>query len=407
MAAQLTEIREGKEKLKTAQVLKICYRFKYNHHVNPTSFCLIHERFIQTEAVLRPHIYPVYISEDVARFIELDQQMSSEILNTRKHPIRSHALTANAVKVIDVPRKDLDRIVSQLPDDRRRVVWMFHTTRCGSTVWSQIFNSLPDWTVFSEPDTHFYRMIYLESDFDYEKLTQTKQYEDMVVSSIQLYLNLAPKDNNIFWKATITDYHMIPIIQKRFPHHKILFSYRDVLPSGKSYFKAFANLDLMRFVVYYVLNPWLPRGSDEDRIHACWMAFTNGFSKTRCLTAIRSALPDPGVMEWFVLFWASTITMVQEQQRSGLKIKSIKYEDMQTEPAKVINEVFKYVDIPTNFVELGLEATEKDSQAGLHFDQQHRKKNPAWVRTSESVRKCNAVLSAFDLPDLDSSFTFD
>ena len=121
VAAQLTEIREGKEKLKTAQVLKICYRFNYNHHVNLTSFCLIHERFIQTEAVLRPHIYPVYISEDVARFIELDQQMSSGILNTRKHPILSHALTANAVKVIDVPRKDLDRIVSQLPD-RKSVV---------------------------------------------------------------------------------------------------------------------------------------------------------------------------------------------------------------------------------------------------------------------------------------------
>lgn len=387
-------------------MLQILYRFECNPLISPTSVLLVHERFTRPEVVLQPHIHLLSIEEDVAKFMEFDKSVAVELLNARKYPLLPLAQAKNAKKIIVIPRRDFNRIVSELEDRDREVVWMFHTTRCGSTLWSQIFNALPNWTVFSETNVHYYIMTHTISDFDFKELTDTEQYEEMVVALIKMYLNLVPRTNNVFWKGMITDHNMIPVIRKRFPQHRILFCYRDVLPSGKSYYQAFANMELMKFSVFYLLNPWVTKGRDNDwRVRQIWIWYTCGYNKPLCLAAMRSALPDPGVMEWFVLFWASTITMIREFQGSGIKFKFLRYEDMQSKPSEVVEDLFSYLNIPIGHVELALQATEADSQAGLFFDRAKRKDNPVWIRTSESVWKCNAILNAFNLPDLDSSYS--
>ena len=145
-------------------------------------------------------------------------------------------------------------------------MWLFYSARCGSTAWSQIFNALPNWTVISESFTHVYNMICTETDFDLKELSETSRYEEMVVSLIKMHLKLAPKGNNSLFKGTATDVHMIPTIRKRFPKHKILFGYRDVLPSARSYFQAFAAD--MEFLVYYFIDPWLKKVRYED-VQSC------------------------------------------------------------------------------------------------------------------------------------------
>lgn len=399
---QLRDIREGRETGDTTQVLRILHTFKHSPYITPSSFLLTHSHFTRPETVLQQHIHLLSIEHNVTKFIEFDKDVGAQLFDTRKYPILPIAHMQNAKKIIHMSRPDFDRMVSELETEDREVVWMFHTGRCGSTLCSQIFNSLPNWTVISENEAHIYTISH--SDCELTALSYTERYEKLVTAWVRLYLRLIPSGHSVFWKANIVDPHIIPVLRKRFPKHKILFSYRDVLTCGKSYFRAFGSINGMLFAVYYILNPWLKRGDNDKHSKQIWLCFTNGYDKNRCLAAIRSALPDPGVMEWFVLFWATTITMMREYQQAGVKFKCLKYEQLQSNPREVITDLFSYLNIPTEHVSLALQTMDTDSQAGLFFDRENRDNSPVWNRTEESVRKCNSILRNFNLPQLDTPY---
>ena len=400
---KIEDIEKGREKRKTAQVLRLVHKFKYTPLISPNSVIVTHECFKNADIVLQPHIHLLSIEDDQARFIEFDKDIGMEVLNTRKYPLLISAQVSKAKKIINVPRNDFDEIVSGLEIGQGDVVWLFHSARCGSTAWSQIFNALPNWTVISESFTHVYNMICTETDFDLKELSETSRYEEMVVSLIKMHLKLAPKGNNLLFKGTATDVHKIPKICKRFPKHKILFGYRDVLPSARSYFQAFAAD--MEFLVDYCINPWLKKVRYDDvRARQSWLLFTNGYDKDQSLAAIRLAMPDPSIMEWYVLSWAGIMIMMSEFQLKGVPFKSIKYEDLKTQPAELLQRVFEYLGIPTRYTNLALQTLKEDSQTGLFFDHDKRKHLAVWTRTGSSVSKCNAILDHFNLPDLDSSY---
>ena len=114
------------------------------------------------------------------------------------------------------------------------------------------------------------------------------------------------------------------------------------------------------------------------------------------MRAMRSALPIPGVMEWFVLFWATTVTMMREyREKAGVELKCVKYEDLQSKPREVITDLFNYLNIPPEFASLALQTMETDSQAGPFFDREKRVNFKAWTRTTDSVKKCSAILDMF------------
>ena len=385
--------------------MDIIHTFKHSPYITPSSFLLTHNHFTSSEVILQSHVHLLCIDEEVVKFIEFDEVVGSELFNTRKYPILPMAHMENAKRMIHVTRSDFDRIVDAVETSQREVVWMFHTGRCGSTVCSQIFNALPDWTVISENEAHIYTMSH--SNYDIQEFCKTEHYEQMVVAWIKMYLRLIPQGNSVFWKANIVDPHIIPILQRKFPKHRILFSYRDVLPCGMSYYKAFGGLDGMLFAIYYILNPWLKHGREDKHSKQIRLCFTNGYNKSRCLRAMRSVLPNPGVMEWFVLFWATTVAMMREyREKAGVEFKCVKYEDLQSKPREVITDLFKYLNIPPEFVSLALQTMEKDSQAGLFFDREKRVNFKAWTRTTDSVKKCNAILDMFNLPDFDTEYIF-
>ena len=105
-----------------------------------------------------------------------------------------------------------------------------------------------------------------------------------------------------------------------------------------------------------------------------------------------------------MLSWAGIMIMMNEFQLKGVPFKSIKYEDLKTQPAELLQRVFEYLGIPTRYTNLALQTLKEDSQTGLFFDHDKRKHLAVWTRTGSSVSKCNAILDHFNLPDLDSSY---
>ena len=399
----LTAINDRREKESTAQVLNVIYKVKHRAYVNPKSLLLWHSHFAKADIILRQNVHLLSIEKDVAKFMEFDSDI--DLFNTRRFPFISVAHADHVKKIIVIPRWELKRIVAGINIDNREVVWLFHHLRCGSTLWGQIFNALPNWTVISENQTHLYNAVYASEESDIQCWSKTDDYEERVVAMMKLFCRLAPTGNKIFWKAEVTDHHFIPIIQKRFPKHKILFAYRDAIGAGKSFVKTFGHRNVMVWYVHYLLNrnhgPSLPA---NRQARAAWLWFTNGYNPDICLEALSKAGANPQLMEWMVLLWACVVTMMKEFQKEGVRFKCLKFEHLTQNPATVITDLFSHLNVPLDLVETALDAMKHDSQKGLFCSNENRQHNKPWMRTHDSVSKCNAILKFFNLPNLDDTF---
>lgn len=400
--AQLNDIRSGKESYLVAQVLRNWCTLPYAFDITPRTFLTTHESFAPANIVLRPNVQLLSYEEDVVKFIELDE--SVDPLNVRKNPILLVTQTVHTKRILLLQRKVYDEMMKSFDVDDHDVIWMFHTARCGSTLWSQIFYRLQNWTVFSESQTMFYSVVYARKVNDYMAFSKTKEYEELVVAYIKSYLRLVPKGNSVFWRAHagLTE-HMIPIIHKRFPKHKILFSYRDPLPTAKSAHKMLATIPIWQQRLKQVqadIENQHPTGFSRE-MRLFW---TTGYDMRVCREAINKSGIRPIVFEWFFLTWAARITVIKTHQAAGIPIGCVKYENLVEDPNRTIRCVFEYAGIPQDLVNVGLKAMEMDSQAGLPFSRKERKNHQGWTSTEDAVSRCNKLLRFFNLPVLTAEF---
>lgn len=403
VASKLDKIYSGSERTATAQVQKIWHTLSFSPLTTPNTFFAIHSHFAPASIILEPNVHLLSMDNQKVKLLRFDRDV--DILNIRKYPILFLAQLQNARDIIIVPRRDFDRIIKKVEEEDRNVVWFFHTIRCGSTLWSQIFDSLPNWTVISEAQAMYHSIVYTRTDIDIQTLSKTQEYEELVVAVVKFFLMLAPKGHSVFWKTVPLDEYMVGVIRKRFPSHKILFGYRNVLPCAMSYHKAFGWITSVQRRLKYVVDDMenIPPTNGEARVG--WLFNTAGFDPNQCVKAVKTAGLTFDTFEWFVLLWAIKVTLLQDSSLTGAKIKHVKYEHLLGNPKGVISDVFEYLDINSDLVEQALQAMKHDSQDGLFFSHKNRTGFRSWKRTDESVRRCNQVLRVFNLPDLDSDFS--
>ena len=369
------------------------------------TFILLHSHFGPTNIVLKKNVHLLRIEKDRVMFMETDPAV--DLLDVRKYPLLQFSQAHYTKNVIIISRREFNGMLDDINIDNRKVVWMFHTTRCGSTLWSQIFNSLANWSIISESQALHNSLIFGQPEYDIEAFSKTKTFEDLVVANIKWHTLMVPEDNSIFWKMAILDYYMIPVIAKMFPNHKMLLAYRNVLPSAKSWHSITSGMNASYIALKHIAEPAIiakhPRHVHE-KLMFLW--YTSGYNIDVCHAALMAARPEPIGFEWFILLWASIMTVYKDFIRHGsAKFLKVKYEDLQADTRKVIERVFEYLNIHVENIKPALEATKTDSQDGLFLDWKHRMSNPSWVRTEESVKRCNTMLQYFDFGDLDSSVT--
>ena len=404
VSGKLEDIRLGKETINVAQILQITYRQVHTLGSSRYTFCTTHESFAPANIVLRPNVILFSIEDEQVKFLEFDP--SIEPLNTRKNPILAFTQITAPRRMIIIPRFVLPQLVEQLGNvDNKEVVWMFHTSRCGSTIWAQIFNALPNWTVISEDLTMSQSMTYSRHITNLSEFAKSKEFEEMVTAYIKLYLNIVPKGNSLLWRALGvsggTEF-MVPIIRKRFPKHKLLFSYRDVLPTAKSFVRALAPLPR---IAQYTRTIDIESERPNEATKYARLIYTSGFDIGVCRQVLRKVQLQPNVFEWYVFSWATKIKTFQEYLAAGIPIKCLHYNNLIENPQRVVKEVFLHLGIPEDLVETGVKSMEYDSQSGLIIDQKQLKKVDGWKRDEAQVKRCNRVLELFGLPNIDSEFS--
>ena len=402
----MQDIRSGNEKVYTAQVLRSWYTLPGNVFLTSNQLIFTHDHFAPAKTVLRESVHFLGFEKDSVKFMEFDPE--ADMFNLRKNPILFISQTALVKKLIILPLHVFEDLLAEAYTEKNtKVVWCFHTIRCGSTVWSQMFAALPKWVAYSESQSMFYNVLRSRNTVDVSAFAKTEEYEKMVVATVKMHILMAPKDHSIFWKTTGIDEHMVSIIRKHFPSHHIVFAWRDCLPCATSYFKAFGHLPVLVNNVVHANREIADKSrklSDSGRVG--WLWHTNGYDLDFCLRILKTHKPQPNAFEWFVMLWAAKVSMMAQYRRDGIKFKPLKYERLRKDTAGIVTELFQYLDIPLDLVEIALKTMEFDSQAGTFFSHEERVDHESWSRTPESDRRCNGILRDFGLPDLDTASEF-
>ncbi|XP_067940921.1 uncharacterized protein [Watersipora subatra] len=386
-----------------AQVLRVIWRNPFSLITHPWTFFTIHERFAPAEIVLDSRVHLLSITSKKATFTQVD----CDIPNVRSHPFTWLVQTKQTTHLIVLPIQVFYDLVKNIDVNDRKVVWMFHTARCGSTAWAQVFNQLPGWTVFSEPQVMFYSVLYGDHGYcSAESFSKSVTYRKMLEATVKMYLRQTPEKSSVFWKGKHMDEHSIKIIAKYFPHHKIFFAYRDARPSISSFDRVFGNTALAQEYVKTLMHD--PFDDDWWFQPSNSRAFTNGYDHQFCKKVIAKVRPRR-LVEWGCFWWAAKITTVLQSLDDGIVVKPIKYENLVSDRRGTVTKVFDYLDIPGDLVDIACETLNYDSQAGVtnvSWKSRAREDPGIWTRDSESVERCNMILREFHLPEIQSHFQF-
>ena len=394
---------EGNKDDMPAQVLTILWKNPFQFLANPTSFFTVHERFAPANIIFSDDVHLLGINSQAATFTKVD----CNILNVREHPFFFMAQNMHASKLIILPIDVFYDLIDKTEVPVKKVVWMFHTFRCGSTAWAQAFNSLPGWTVFAEPQALSYRCLFSGHQFSsVQQFSRTETYKKYAVACIQMQLWHA-KGDSVFWKATTFDEYLIRVIRECFPGHKMLLAYRDITPSITSYFMSFKNFPHL----IYAMNRLNSSAVDDSSwFNAMNRAeFTNGYEFNFFKEIYLYTKPWTGC-QWYTFLWCAKVYTMQQALKNGAKIKAIKYDSLVENRRTTVAEVFDYLDISAENVDVACEALNYDSQAGVamvSWESRRKEEKSAWRNDAKVTSNCNSILSAFGLPNLDQSYDFD
>ncbi|XP_067948939.1 uncharacterized protein [Watersipora subatra] len=387
-----------------AQVLRIVWKNPYAFAATPKTYFTVHERFAPVDIVLNKRIHLFSLTSKSATFMELD----CDLFNVKEHPLTVLTQTNHAIRLIILPIKPFNDLVDSINVGDRNVVWMFNTTRCGSTAWVQVFNSLPGWTVYSEPLPMMYSIPFGDHGYSSaESFSKSPIFTQFAVSIIKLYIRQAPKGGSVFWKATIYEEYLIETIANYFPHHKMLAAYRESFPSITSFFRTFNNDGY----IHYLCEIFLNHDPYDDKF---WFdmsninGWTNGYDHEFCKKVIIAVQPKTAV-EWYCFLWAAKATLLKRAVEAGVNIQAIKYDSLLQNRRATLAKVFDYLGINSGLLDIASRALDYDSQAGIanaSWDTRQQGGGTEWSKDKNVVKRCEMILNAFGLPKLHSELSY-
>jgi hypothetical protein len=140
------------------------------------------------------------------------------------HPFYRETMTAATGPRRETPLEDLDRLAQQLPG-RAPDGLIFHLSRCGSTLVSQMLAALPQHTVLSEPAP--VNDILWPGDDD--ALPPADRRASLLASVIRVLTRSRPNDEAAFIKCDAWHLLDLPLFRRVFPRTPVVLVYRDPL----------------------------------------------------------------------------------------------------------------------------------------------------------------------------------
>ncbi len=357
-----------------------------------SNFTTTPDETIDTERILDDPNVSLYCLDHATR-----QAIFAELppgIDLAQAPFYYQAQFDHAQRLIAVPYDVFHQLAAQISVDPTRLILMHNIGRCGSTLLSSALNEVDDVISFSEPDV-FANFVALR-DEDRAELIQLLRscfqftFRPAVVGQASHY--------SIKFRNQCAD--IIDLYVEAFPQAKHLFVYRNLFGWLASLYRLFME--------HHSSLP--PPISRDEAIHRQAAYYHRE-------PAAVERFFDPAIDRYTVVTYLTTGWLVMmdrylELFSAGFTPLTLRYEDLNTQPEKVLESLFAYCGLPVSDVKTALQAFERDSQENTKMARSNAQAGnkvrlpDALLSTVQTVLDAQAVIRQPDFV-LPATVTFD
>jgi hypothetical protein len=377
--------------------------------VEPSDFLVRAAGPADPALVLRPDVSLYCLDHPRRRglFVECDPGVDLSAA-----PFYYQAQFERARRLIAVPYDQMHRIADTLDDPGDRLILLYSTGRCGSTLMSRAFAHVPGVVSLSEPDV-FTQLVGLrptDGSLDAE-------IRSLAADCIKLHCrppapHASPR-REVRWalKFRSMGIELGDLLHRAFPRARSMFLYRGAEAQVESSLRAFADAPAApdvntpegrelaeRYVSWARGGPLrqLPRAA-AGGLHA---AVTRGdFRVFRRLAraAVRLGREQPTKEEMFAVLWVSVVARYLELHRRGAIPVAFRYETLVERPAETMAAVFRHAGLPTDAAAVACDAVMgRDSQEGSALARERARATDAGDTRQGRVWDTVATVTAMD-----------
>lgn len=260
-----------------------------------------------------------------------------------------------AQHLIAVSYDTLHSLASTVQIDPRRIILIYSTGRCGSTLVSRALNQAENVVSYSEPD--FYTQIQALRTADGSRDAELSD----VARSCTLILCRSgmQRDGAPAWAIKFRSWgiELGDLLYRIFPEAKVIFLYRH----AEAWARSFARMARMfepegsqvGRVMYQAIGPLIPLVARYMATHPTPMA----------------------PVEMLACMWVSVMARCFDLQRQGVRMFAARYEELKTAPRELLTAMFAYCGVSVNSNEALNQILAQDSQAGTTLSQSHTERS--------------------------------
>ena len=381
-----------KSPLKAAKVGRIWWRKKYVPMLgaSPLDFLCIFTTRVRPEYILKPNVSLYAITNKEAIFVETPNEIN--IYSSEVHPFLLPAQYCNATHVIKMPITDFVSLADRIGDPKVPVIWMSSTGRCGGTMLSQVFESVPGTQAIHQPDTP--TNVYVLREYD--KIDKD-DYEMILKSMVRILCKPHPGIERICIKPRPPCTSMMIDISKLFPDIRQLFIYRNSFETIRSYSAVMASDPYPVVMCNCADTEWFSKISPHFRNKQVYYLI----SKRNDLPDVPYDVPTVCVMSYA---WASQMNYVRDAKSQGHNILPVKYEDIISRPREMVEQIFEATGVAEIHIDRALSSLGRDSQRGSMLSQNKIREAANFSLSTMDRKKVDAILSSYNLPPMGEDF---
>ena len=375
---------------KSAKYGRILWRRKHFEMdiTSQTDFVCFFVSRVNPDYVLRSNVSLYALTNKEAVFVETAENVN--IYSSKVHPFFFVAQYLYAKTVIKMSITDFVSLAGRIGDPKVPVIWISNTGRCGGTMLSQVFESVPGTLLIQEPDPPL-PLWYLQQS----GALQASQYDALLKSAIRILCKPHQGMTMICIKPRPQCKTLMKDISRLQPNTRQIFMYRNSLNTIRS---LVGMLHCEPFVAVL-----------------CSCANCDWFSKicpyfrqleryyfTLKLIDCPDVPPDANTTCVFAFMWSQTILIARDAMSRDPNILPVRYEDIIAAPKEAVRQLFDSLEIDDIHVNHAVTSMERDSQRETVLSRD-RVESRKCISRKDMIR-IDAILSQFNLPLLGQDF---
>lgn len=276
-----------------------------------------------------------------------------------------------AQRLIAVPYDALHQLASEYPVDHSRIILVYSTGRCGSTLVSRVFDQIPEVASFSEPDV-FTQLLVLWSS----GLATDEQTTRLLTDCLTIMCANTHQQGKLFWVFKYRSYvvSMSDLLHQAAPEAKVIFLYREATAWAISFARAFgiSDQDLAQVIPTYRWQ--IPLVDAYVRSHTEPISYP----------------------EYLAYMWVSCMQAVANLQQYDPAPFMARYEDIKVASREIMVAMCDYCGVPLPDLAKLDHTLAEDSQAGTVAARAETKRQAARALSSAEVAFLQGVIQRFN-----------